>query len=167
MTQGRTHDNNEDCCAAAHAVDGDLSTPAATHTDNGAGWIKLEFDRSYTIHKVVIYYWFSTNWYDPTGYCVQGIDRYKSCVDGHNNVDVSVYKGEEHQKSCGTLQLTYGLEQSDQIYTMLCNTEGDIIKLSKTTGKIAVYEIVRTTSGTNYPILFRLFNVNGNHIQES
>ena len=69
-------------------------------------------------------------------------------MDKDNNVDVSVYQGDVKQKSCGTLQLTYGLEQSDQIYTLLCNTEGDTVKLSKsTTGLIVVCEVVVTTTG--------------------
>ena len=157
MTQGETFENNEECCAAAHAIDRDLSTVAITTTDNGAGWIKLEFDRSYSFHKVVIYYLFYTNWYDPAAFCVLSIDNFKDCVNSDTNVDVSVYKGEEHQKSCGTLQLTYGLEQSDQIYTLLCNTEGDMIKLSKTTGNIAVFEIVTTTSG-NISIIIQPIN---------
>ena len=58
--------------------------------------------------------------------------------------------GEVKQKSCGTLQLTYGLEQSDQIYTLICNTEGDTVKLSKTTGDIAVREVVVVSTGTVY-----------------
>ena len=68
-------------------------------------------------------------------------------MDNNNNVDVSVYQGDVKQKSCGTLQLTYGLEQSDQIYTLICNTEGDTVKLSKTKseGKIAVYEVATMT----------------------
>ena len=68
-------------------------------------------------------------------------------MDADNNVDVSVYQGDVKQKSCGTLQLTYGLEQPDQIYTLICNTEGDTVKLSKSTGNIAVNELVviRTT----------------------
>ena len=69
-------------------------------------------------------------------------------MDGANNADVSAYQGEVKQKSCGTLQLTYGLEQSDQIYTLICNTEGDTVKFSKGTGKIAVYEIAVTKTGT-------------------
>ena len=40
-SQGKTHDNNEECCAAAHAIDKDLSTVAATHTGSGAGEIVL------------------------------------------------------------------------------------------------------------------------------
>ena len=68
-------------------------------------------------------------------------------MDGANNVDVSVYQGDTKQKSCGTLQMTYGLKQSDQIYTLLCNTEGDTVKLSKSTGKIAVYEVAVTKTG--------------------
>ena len=68
-----------------------------------------------------------------------------------NNVDVSVYQGDIKQKSCGTLQLTYGLEQSDQIYTLICNTEGDTVKLSKSfssSGYIAVNEVAVVTQGT-------------------
>ena len=72
--------------------------------------------------------------------------RFQQCVNNDNNVDVSVYQGGSKQKSCGTLQLTYGLEQSDQIYTLLCNTEGDTVKLSKSTGAIAVSEVVVTST---------------------
>ena len=72
-------------------------------------------------------------------------------MDNGNNVDVSVYQGDVKQKSCGTLQLTYGLEQSDQIYKLLCNVEGDTVKLSKSTGDIAVTEVavISTTSTGN------------------
>ena len=59
-----------------------------------------------------------------------------------------MYQGEVKQKSCGTLELTYGLKQSDQIYTMLCNTDGNEVKLSRTKGKIAVQEVVVTGKGT-------------------
>ena len=70
-------------------------------------------------------------------------------VDTDTNVDVSVYKGEIQQKSCGTLQLTYELEQSDQIYTLICKIEGDTVKLSKTIapGNIVVFEVVVTGTG--------------------
>ncbi|XP_063688845.1 uncharacterized protein LOC134821947 [Bolinopsis microptera] len=141
VTQGKPYKNNEERCAAAHAVDKDLSTVAATETDNGAGWLKLEFDRTYLIHRVLIYYRFYTNWYDPDNWCALSEANFRKCVDAENNVDVSVYQGEVKQKSCGTLQLTYGLEQADQIYTLICNTEGDTVKLSKSTGHIAVFEV--------------------------
>ena len=139
--------DNEDKYAAAHAIDKDLSTLSVTHSDDGAGWLKLEFDKTYFIHKVVIYYRFYTNWYYPSDWCTQSEARFRECVDLDNNVDVSVYHGEVKQKSCGTLQLTYGLEQSDQIYTLICNTEGDTIKLSKDSGNIAVYEVVVESTG--------------------
>ena len=58
-----------------------------------------------------------------------------------------MYQGDVKQKSCGTLQLTYGLEQSDQIYTLICNTEGDTVKLSKSTGDIVVFEVVVISKG--------------------
>ena len=149
VTQGRTYQDDEETFAAAHAIDKDLSTLAVTQTENGAGWLKLEFDKTYFIHKVVIYYWFYTNWYDPNPWCVQSEANFRKCVDLHNNVDVSVYQGEVKQKSCGTLQLTYGLEQSDQIYTLLCNSRGDTVKLSKNSGDIVVTEVVVTSTGKN------------------
>ena len=157
VTQGKTW-NNDKSCAAAHAIDGDLSTAAVTHTDNGAGWIKLEFDKTYFIHKVVIYYRYYYNWYHPTSGCVQEIDRHMDCVDNDNNVDVSVYQGEVLQKSCGTLRLRYGLEQSDQIYTLLCITEGDTVRFSKNTGDILVSEVVVTGHCTAYFIFLSIDN---------
>ena len=120
---------------------------AATETNDGAGWFKLDFDKTYYIHKVVIYYRFYTNWYDPSDDCVESEANFRSCVDERNNVDVSVYQGDVKQKSCGTLQLTYGLEQSDQIYTLLCNIKGNAVKLTKDSGVIVVYEVAVTTTG--------------------
>ena len=147
VTQGKTIDNNEECCAAANAIDKDFSTGAVTHTDNGAGWLEIQLDRTYFINKIIIYYWFYTDWYHPNEWCVESESNFKVCVNSHNNVDVSVYQGEVQQKSCGTLQLTYALEQSDQIYTLICNTEGDTVKLSKNTGFIAVFEVVVIGTG--------------------
>ena len=54
---------------------------------------------------------------------------------------MSVYQGMVKEKSCGALQFTYGLEQSDQIYTLICNTEGDTVKLSKTVDRIVVFDL--------------------------
>ena len=59
-----------------------------------------------------------------------------------NNVDVSVHQGEVQEKVCGTLQLTDGLKQTDQIYTLVCETTGDTVKLSKTSNRIEVFEVV-------------------------
>ena len=144
--QGKTY-GNEECCAAAHVIDRDLYTAAVTLTDNGAGWLKLQFDRTHFINKIIIYHMFYTNWYDSSNGCVQSESDFKACVDNDNNVDVSVYQGEVKQKSCGTLQLTYGLEQSDQIYTLVCNIDGETVKLSKNTGLIAVFELVVIGTG--------------------
>ena len=157
VTQGKTAHNDETNWAAAHAIDRNLSTAAVTHTDNGAGWLKLQFDDIHPIHKVIIYDIFYTNWYDPENSCVMSIENFKNCVDVNNNVDVSVYQGEALQKSCGTLQLTYGLEQSDQIYTLICNTEGDNVRLSKSTGNIAVFEVVVINTGLDHLSIFLHF----------
>ena len=66
-----------------------------------------------------------------------------------NNVDVSVYQGEAKQKSCGTLQRSIDrLDQAGQIYTLVCNNEGDAVKLSKdTVNAIVVSEVVVTSTG--------------------
>ena len=146
VAHGKTFDGIE-TYAVAHAIDGDLSTESATNTDNGAGWLHLEFDGTYFIHKVVIYSQFYANWFHPSDWCTQSETNFMQCVDARNNVDVSVYQGEELQKSCGTLQLTYGLEQSEQIYTLVCNTEGKAVKLSKNVGAMAVVEVVVTGIG--------------------
>ena len=145
MTQGNIYKGNK----GAYAIDKDLSTYAMTETDNGVVWLKLEFDKTYFIHKVVFYYVFYTNWFNPSDWCVKNYEtRFKGCVDGDTNVDVSVYQGDVQQKSCGTLQLTYGKEQSDQIYTLFCNIKGDNVRLSKSTGTIVVYELAVTKKGT-------------------
>ena len=152
-THSKTYNDNEELWGAAHAIDKDLSTQALTVPDNkGVIWIKLEFDKTYFIHKVVIYNKFYTDWYYADRFwCARSVANFRACIDKENKVDVSVYQGEVEQKSCGTLQLTNGLEQSDQIYTLLCNTEGDTVKLSKTTGRIAVLELAITGKGEFIP----------------
>ena len=80
--------------------------------------------------------------------------RFRDCVDSDNNVDVSVFQGEVRQKSCGQLKLTYGLERSDQVYTLVCDSAGDTVKLEKTKGVIAVYEVVVVSSGT--PLVLKI-----------
>jgi hypothetical protein len=151
--QGATFRNDEEKYGAARAMDMSLSTECGA-----IGWLKLELGRSHLIRKILIYYWFYTNWYSSGGYCSESIANFKQCVDNDNNVDVSVYQGDVKQKSCGTLKLTYGLEQSDQIYTLICNTKGDTVKLSKDTGIIALFEIVIVgiNSGTYYTYLKNL-----------
>ena len=149
VRQGKTLEDDEDRFAASHAVDKDLSTSASASADqSGQSWLKLEFGEMKFIHKIIIYSNFYTDWYNPLYFCAKSEADFKSCVNNINNVDVSVYQGQVKQKSCGTLQLTEGLEQSDQIYTLLCNAEGDTVKFSKSSGgPIQVYEVVITSKG--------------------
>ena len=129
-------------------MDKDISSQFKTHVENGEAWFKMEFGKIEFIHEVTFFTRFFTDWYRPNAHCVNSIKQFKSCIDESNNVDVSVYQGEVQQKSCGTLQMTYGLERADQIYTLLCNTEGDSVKLSKTTGdRIELFQIVVTGKG--------------------
>ena len=113
--------------------------------------MKIQFDKTYFIHKVVIYYVFYTNWYKPSDWCAQSEANFRTCVNSDSSVDVSVYQRDVKQKSCGTLQLTHGLEQSDQIYTLICKTKGDNVYLSKEASEglnlITVAEIAVTTTG--------------------
>jgi len=146
-TQLKSYDDDEDQYKAAHAVDKDLSTVSVAETKNGETWLKLEFERNYFIHTITIYHQFYTNWYDPAHPCVQSYSKYRGCKDTDDNVDIAVYQGDEKQGDCGTLQLTYGLEQADQIYSFTCSAVGDTVLLSKTTGNIAVFEIVTTGRG--------------------
>ena len=149
MTHGKAINNKYEEFSAAYATDKDYSTKAGAALRDGddSVWLKLDFGKTNFIHRVKIYHQFYTNWYDPRDPCVPSQANFKECVDYRNNVDMSVYQGEEKQKSCGTLQLTYGLEQSDQIYTLICNTEGDNVKLSKKQDRIMVYEIIVTGKG--------------------
>jgi len=120
---------------------------AGVHASNGRGWLRLRFDRPYFVVKILIYYRFYTNWFNPQEGCVKSEANFKSCIDNDGNVDVSVYQGEVQQKSCGTLQLTFGLEQSDQIYTLICNAVGDTVILNKeASGNFAVSEVVVVTN---------------------
>ena len=117
--------------------------------------MKIKFDKTYFINKVVIYYIFYTNWYDPnSNWCAKSEYNFKDCVINDNNVDVSVYQGDTKQKSCGTLQLKDGLKQSDQIYTLICKTKGDNVFLSKEAGAglnlITVAEVAVTTTGKDF-----------------
>ena len=132
---------------ADDAIDMDLSTVASTQSDGGTGWLKLELDKTYLIHKIVIYLRFYTNWFNPQNWCVKSEDNFKECAAKMNNTEVSLFQGEVKLTSCGTLQLTNGLEQKDQIYTLICNSRGDTVKLSKTEGDITVYEVAIIGTG--------------------
>ena len=131
---------------AANAVDKNLKTQAGAEAHHDGCWLKFKFDRTYFIKKIIIYWKFYTDWYDPNAWCSGNVDTFRRCVDLDTGVDVSVYQGDVKQKSCGTLQLTYGLGQSDQIYTLICNTEGDTVTLSDAQN-IAVLEVVTIAEG--------------------
>ena len=125
--------DSDECNCAARSIDKDLSTVAFTSTKNGYGMLEIEYGRTFFLREVIVYYWFYDKWFKPNNGCFKSVANFKACVDIHSDVDVSVYQGEVKQKSCGTLQLTYGLEQSDQIYTLVCNAVGDKVRFTKTT----------------------------------
>ena len=130
------------------ALDMDLSSGFTVGVETGHKevWLELEFGKTHFINRVVVYFIFYTDWFG-SGWCWLSVNNFKHCVDQHNNVDVSVYQGEVKQKDCGTIQRTYGFEQSDQIYTLLCNVEGDKVRLSKANGAIWALEIAAIGKG--------------------
>ena len=140
-----TQSNNFKQYKATFATDRNLKTESVAVPVNGEVWFKVDYGKSHFIHKIVIYQVFWSDFYLNDNWCVKSPNNYASCKDSHRNVDVSVYLGEEHQKSCGTLQLTNELEQADQIYTFFCDVEGDSIRLSKKSEQISIYEIVVTS----------------------
>ena len=118
-----------------------MSTQALADPDGeNISWLKLDLGKIFFVNKIHIYFVFYNYWYNPGAHCIQGEDRFKECANPGTNLDVSVYN-EEEQKSCGTLQLTYGKDQLDQIYTLICNTEGDTVKLSRVAGYVKVFEV--------------------------
>ena len=129
------------------AFDKDTRSRAATKkAPDEYSWMKAELSGHYLVKNVIVYYRFFTNWYDSDDLCVNSEVAFKKCVDENTGVEVSVHRGDVKQKSCGTLQLTYRLEQSDQVYTMTCESVGDTVKLSKL-GGVTVFEVAITGRG--------------------
>ena len=69
------------------------------------------------------------------------------CSNSHSDVLVSVVDDELNQKFCGTLKISPGLTQKDQVYTFLCHSKGDAVLLHKSTGNIAFADIIVETIG--------------------
>ena len=116
----------------------------ATSTADADGpWMKLEFDRSYFIHKITIYLMFKTNWYAGSG-----STTYSTCCSSYD-VKVSVYQGATEKVQCGTLN-PGGPDQEDNISTFTCSGWGDTVLLHKVTGNMKIAEIVVTSSGMHF-----------------
>ena len=119
--------------------------------------MKLEFDKTYFIRDIRVYHKFYTGWYDPDDWCIESEDNFRKCVDKQSDVDVSIYQGEVKSKSCGTLQFQRGLEQSDQVYTLACNTAGDTVKFSKAIETLNLFEVVTKGTGNYLKMDIRLY----------
>ena len=139
-----TQQTDDECCGAGLAFDKDLTTVAASIAgpETADIWIKIKLRKSSYIQKVIIHLGFYKNWYDPTESCVQDVGKYEKCKDEQNNVNVEVFQGDTLEKSCGTLRVSYGQNQGNQIYSFFCNADGDTVLLSKSLGQIAASEIV-------------------------
>ena len=100
---------------------------------------------------MTIYYRFYTDWWADanigTGWCHKSVSNWNDCITEHSNVLVSVFSNGSSKKLCGTLHLSPGLTQNDQIYTILCHSEGDAVRLHKfsASGRIVFADIVVDT----------------------
>ena len=142
-----------ECCQIENAIDKVISTSAeiVIGDSKSEAWLKVEFGEVKFIHKVTVYFRFYTHWYRPSNNCVRNVETFKECVDRENDVELLALQGETVSKVCGTFQRTYGPEQSDQMYTLVCNTEGDSIKLRKEGGRgLKILEVVVTGRGNIY-----------------
>ena len=115
ISQTSPYKDDEASNGADNAIDKDLSTYAATLVSSGTAWIKLEFGKTYFIHKIIIHQNFYTDWLNPDHLCIASVADYKACKDNDNGVTVAVYQGDELKKTCGTLELNYGLTQAEQV----------------------------------------------------
>ena len=115
------------------AVDKDLSTVVSAEATSLKQdiWIRFDFSKTSFVDKVVIYLNFFTDFYHPTGPCMVDEATFRNCKESQKGLEVSVLKKEEH-KSCGTIDLSLGLERSDQIYTFDCGAKGNAVVLTKT-----------------------------------
>ena len=139
VKQSYALNNNNIKFGARNAVDENFGTQAGAHT-----WLKLEFDKRYSILRVIYYYKFYNYWpYDKSDVCFQSTKQFvEECVNKDTGVKVSVYMGEDSVQECGTINLRSGLYQSDQTYEILCyGAVGDTLKLEKSSGVITVYEL--------------------------
>lgn len=119
-------------------------------------WARIKFDDVYFIHKVIVYFRFSTDWFYPTETCTPSSDlilshNWRDCVDRTRDVKVIVkfiLDNEERVRfKCGQVGNSYGVKQSDQVYTTLCNKEGNEVRLGKGQGVLDIREVVVTGKG--------------------
>ena len=130
----------------AVVFDKNVRSGAKAPTRNGQteARMKLVFEKINFVHEVRVYFRFFTDWYRSVR-CVVNLAKFKECVDEENDIELSVYQGENLVKICGTFRRTYGQKQSDQIYSLYCNVKGDSVMLRKTTPElIGIYEVVVT-----------------------
>ena len=141
--------SSDKAAALKWAIDKDLSTveSALTTSLDSDIWIKFNLSETHFVDKVVIYLNFLTGFYNPNGGCMTSEDRFRECKQTQKGLEVSVFQADEEQKSCGTIELSLGLKQSDQIYTFDCaGAKGNAVILTKTpvdgNTKLPLWEIV-------------------------
>ena len=128
------------------AVDGDLSTSAILNSEGSSAWLQLDFTEKVHVHKVLMYNEYHRDWFWESG-CRNSLTDYRQCVDMHRSARIDLYNGEEEVISCGKPKPNYGLRQSDQLYTVLCNKLGRSVRLTTINSVTRVFELVVISRG--------------------
>ena len=117
--------------------------------NSGTVWLKLEFCKPYLIREIHIYLRFYSDWYNSSQWSAQSEDNFQKYLSETNNANFMAYKGGIKIKSCGNLQVNFGLKQSDQRYEFVCMAEGDVLMINKTYGDLTINEIVVLGTGNS------------------
>ena len=134
-------------------IDQDVSTFSTVKPgSDGSVFVHMDLGGLYYVHRITIYYRFYIGWWpDSTQsrWCQDSPSKCNQCITGHNNAMVSVFTNGTSQKLCGTLQISSGLTQKDHIYTFLCHSIGDAVRLHKSSVHIISFAdiIVDTKNG--------------------
>ena len=102
------------------------------------------------LHRRAAFY---TDWWpDSTQHrwCQSSLLNWNTCKTNHNKPQVSVFANGTSQKLCGTLQISSGLTQKDHIYTFLCHSKGDAVRMHKASVHISFADIIVDTNNGKY-----------------
>ena len=132
----------------SNIIDRDLGTEAAAKAANGLLWIKLEFGSIRYITHITYYNFFFTDWFFPSDPCMGSLSRYYGCLADNSNIIIEIKSSGKLIQTCGTVELTNGPNQSDQIYSFKCIAYGDEVLVRKNgTSTIFLSEMVVDSIG--------------------
>ena len=139
---------------ATFFIDHDISTYSVALVSGESVWVDLNLGGLHYIHRVTIYYNFYTDWWPDSSsafnWCQESLSNWDGCTAANANPHVSVFANGANQKLCGTLQISSGLTQKDHIYTFLCHSKGDAVRMHKASRFILFADIIVDTNHGKY-----------------